>query len=143
LNKIRLVMPIVVAVVLGPLIAGLVFCILATVTNLSDQTGGLPPADLFKMFAVYIIFSYFEGGAIALLAGVLVSIWMIWRPPGLIVAVVAALAAVGLYRLAADLGMLSPPADNAVRNNLALTLVVAVIAASACWLLTRRFVRTA
>ena len=142
MQKIRLLMPIVVAVVLGPLVAGLIFCVLAVSTNLVDQTGGLPIADIFKMFGVYVIFAYLEGGALALLAGLLVSIWMIRHPPGFVVAVVAALASVGLYRLAAEIGILSPSGANLVRNNLALTLVLAVISASVCWLLTRRFVST-
>jgi uncharacterized membrane protein len=138
-TTIRLLMPIVVAVGLGPLVPALIFCVLAVSTNLVDQTGGQPIADLFKMFGVYVIFAYLEGGALALLAGLLVSIWMIWHPPNIVVAVVAALASVGLFRLAADIG-LSPSGANLVRNSLALTLVLAVISAGACWLLTRRFV---
>ena len=137
--KIRLLMPIAVAVRLGPLVAGLCFCALAISTNLFDQAGGLPIADLFKMYGIYIAFAYFEGSGIALLAGFLVSIWMIWRPPGLHVAVVAALGSVGLYRLAAQIGALSPSGASLVRNNIALTLALAAVSASGCWLLTRRF----
>jgi hypothetical protein len=139
----RLLLPIVIAVVLGPLAAGLMFCLLAVFTFVFDQTGGLPLADLLTIFGVYIVFAYIEGGAIALLAGVLVSIWMIWRPPGVVVAIVAATAAIGLFRLAAELGFLSPSGGSLVRNNLTLALVVAVIAAGVCWLLTRRFARAA
>jgi hypothetical protein len=54
----RLLMPIVIAGVLGPLIAGLMFCLLAVFTFMFDQTGGLPVADLLKMFGVYIIVAY-------------------------------------------------------------------------------------
>ena len=140
---VRLLMPIVVAGVLGPLIAGLIFCLLAVFTYLFDPSGGMPITDLFKMFGVYLIFAYFEGGPIALLAGLLVSIWMIWRPPGLAVAILAANAAIALYRLAAEIGMLGPSGGNLVINNFALTLMLAVMAASVCWLLMRRFARTA
>ena len=103
---------------------------------------GLVLLGLLVMFGIYIIFAYFEGGPIALLAGLLVSIWMIRRPPGFIVAIVAAVAAVGLYRLAADIGWLSPSGGSLVVNNLALTLAVSVVAAGVCWLLMRRFAAT-
>jgi hypothetical protein len=139
----HLLLPIVIAVVLGPLIAGLMFCLLAVFTYFFDPTGGMPLADLYTMFGVYIAVAYLEGGAIALLAGLLVSLWMIWRPPGFVVAIVAAVAAIGLFRLAAELGFLSPSGGSLVRNNLALALAVAVIAAGVCWLLTRRFARMA
>jgi len=143
MRKMRLLLPIVVAVGLGPLVAGLIFCMLAASASLFDQSGALPISDLFKMFGFYIIFAYFDGGAIALLAGVLVSIWMIWRPPGFAVAIAAAVVSVGLHRLAADVGLLSPSGANLVRNNLALTLVLSVIAAGVCWLLMRRLARAA
>ena len=136
----RLLMPIVVAGVLGPLIAGLIFCLFALFTYVSDP-GGISLAELFTIFGIYIIFAYFEGGAIALLAGLLVSIWMIRRPPGFVVAIVAAVAAVGLYRLAADIGWLSPSGGSLVVNPL--TLAVSVVAAGVCWLLMRRFAATA
>ena len=143
----RLLLPIVIAVALGPLIAGLMFWLLAVFnevfdTLVSNRTGPIPVADLFELFGLFILVAYFEGGAIALLAGALVSIWMIWRPPGLVVAIVAAVAAIGLVRLSAELGFLSA-SGILVRNNLAPALVVAVIAAAVCWLLMRRFARTA
>jgi hypothetical protein len=141
-KKIGLLMPIVVAGGLGPFVAGLIFCLLAVSTNLFDQTGGLPIADLLKLFGVYIIFAYIEGGAVALVAGLLVLIWIIWHPPNLVVAVVAAVASVGLFRIAAEFGILSASGADLVRDNLTLTLVFAVIAAGTCWFITRRFLRT-
>jgi hypothetical protein len=140
-KKIEALLPIVIAVVLGPLVAGLIFCALAASIYLFGDTGGLPVADLFTMFGIYIAASYAEGGAIAFLAGTLVSIWMIWRPPGLVVAIMAALASVGLYRLADEIGFLSPSSASLVRNNLGQTLALSVIAAGGCWFLTRRFVK--
>lgn len=95
----RLLIPVVVAVVLGPLIGGLAVCVLALASNLVDQTGSLPVIDLFTMFGFYIVFAYISGGAIALLAGILVSIWMISRPPSLIVVVAAAVLATAVELL--------------------------------------------
>ncbi len=138
----RLLMPIVVAGVLGPLVAGLIFCLLALYTYVVDPTG-TSVADLLTMSGIYIAFAYFEGGPIALLAGLLVSIRMIRRPPGLVVAVAAAIIAVGLFRLAAQIGLLSPSGGSLVVNNFALTLAVSVVAACVCWLLMRRFATTA
>ena len=135
----RLLMPIVIAVVLGPLIAGLAVCLLSLVTSIFDPVGAMPAADLFAMFAIFILFAYVEGAPVALLAGVLVSLWMIRRPPGLLVAVAAAAAAIGIFRLAAEIAWLSPGAGGAVRNNFLLTLALAILAAAVCWLLTRRF----
>ena len=48
-------MPIVVAGVLGPLIAGLIFCLFALFTYVSDP-GGISLAELFTIFGIYIIF---------------------------------------------------------------------------------------
>ncbi len=110
-----LLMPIVVAGVLGPLVAGLIFCLLALYTYVVDPTG-TSVADLLTMSGIYIAFAYFEGGPIALLAGLLVSIWMIRRPPGLVVAVAAAIIAVGLFRLAAQIGLLSPSGGSPERR---------------------------
>src|SRR5579871_6002360 len=127
---VRLLMPMVIAVGLGPLIAGLIFCLLAVYTNFSDPSTVLPISDLFKMFSIYIVFAYFAGGPIALLAGLIVSIWMIWRSPGLVVA------------MAAEIEFLSSMDSSMVYNNFVLLLVLSGVAAGVCWLLTRRFART-
>ena len=68
-RPVRLLMPIVVAVVLGPLIAGLAVCVLATVSNLLDLADSLPMLYLFKMFGFFVVFAYIKGAGIALLAG--------------------------------------------------------------------------
>jgi hypothetical protein len=135
----RLLLPMVIAVVLGPLVAGLAVCLLAVYTNVSDPATALPLADLFVMFAIYISFAYLEGAPIALLAGLLVSIWMLFRPPGLVVAVVAAALAVALFRLAAEFAWLGPIRGGLALNNFRLLLALAVVAAAVCWLLMRRF----
>lgn len=136
---VRLLMPVVVAVVLGPLIAGLAVCLLAIASSLFDQAGSLPMVDLFKMFGFYIVFAYVSGGAIALLAGVLVSIWMISRPPSLIVIIAAAVIATAVYLGLGTLGILGPVELTNARANFLLMFALAVIAGVGCWLLTRRF----
>jgi hypothetical protein len=139
---VRLLMPIAIAALLGPLVGALIFCLLSTLSYVFDTTDGDHVADLFNMFRIYILFAYLDAGAIALLAGLLVSTWMIWRRPSLVVAIVAAVTAVGLFRLAVEIGMLIPYGGELVRDNLALTFAMAVVAAGVCWLLTGRFVKT-
>jgi hypothetical protein len=135
---VRLLAPIVIAVVLGPLIAGLAVTLFAVVHSVLYDTGGLSLADLKELAVFYIIFAYVIGGAIALLAGILVSIWMIWYPPGAIVVTAAAVIATVVYMGIGALGALGP-----VDSSFLFTLVFAVIAANGCWLLMRRFARTA
>jgi hypothetical protein len=138
-RTVRLLMPVVVAVALGPLIAGLAVCVLAIVSNLFNPIGSLPIADLFPMFGVYIIFAYMLGSQIALLAGILVSLWMISRPPDLIVVVAAALLATAVFLGLSALGVLGLAELTNARANFLLIPALAVIAAIGCWLLTRRF----
>jgi hypothetical protein len=132
-------MPVVIAVVLGPLIAGLAVCALAIANTLFDQASSLPVVDLFKMFGFYIIFAYITGGAIALLAGILVSIWMISRPPSLIVVIAAAVIATAVYLGLGALGLFGLIEFTNARANFLLIFALAIIAAIGCWLLTRRF----
>jgi hypothetical protein len=142
-KAIRLVIPVVIAVVLGPLIAGLAVCLLALGNNFIDRSSALPLGDLFAMFGVYIVFAYFIGGVIALIAGLLVSIWMIWREPNAFVTIGAAVIATVGYMAIGALGFLGPAEWTNARSNFLFTLALAVIAAAACWFLTRRFLRSA
>jgi hypothetical protein len=138
---IRFLMPIVIAVALGPLIAGLAVSIFAFGTSIFDNTGSLPMADILKMSGFYIVFAYFLGSAIAVLAGILVSIWMFWRPPNVIVVIAATVIATCSYMAVGALGYLGPAEWTNAHSNFLLTLVLAVIAAAGCWFLTRRFVK--
>jgi len=122
------------------MIAGLLVCLAALFTTIFDWTGALHVTDLPVMFGVYIIFSYILGVPIAFLAGLLMSIWMISRPPGFIVAIGSSDISVGLYRLVAEPGFLSPARTFQARANFALIMALAVISAGFCWLLTRRLV---
>jgi hypothetical protein len=135
---IRLLMPIVIAVALGPLIAGLAVTLFAVVISVFDGSGVMSLSDLKELSVFYIIFAYVIGGAIALLAGILVSIWMIWYPPSAIVVTAAAVIATVVYMVIGALGVLGP-----VDSSFLFTLVFAVIAANGCWLVMRRFARTA
>jgi len=140
---IRLLMPIVIAVVLGPLIAGLAISLFAVFTSIFSDTAALQFTDVMAMSVFYIMFAYLIGGAIALLAGILVSIWMIWYSPSAVVVTAAAVIATAVYMGIGALGVLGPVEWNNARSNFLFTLVLAVIAANVCWLLTRRFARTA
>ena len=136
----RHVMPVVIAVGLGPLIAGLAVTIYAVGVNLSDNTGSLPLTDLLKMASFYLIFAYFLGGPIAFLAGLLVSIWMIWRQPNAIAVVSAAMIATCVYMGIGALGALGLAEMTNARSNFVFTLALAAVAAVGAWILTRRFV---
>jgi hypothetical protein len=131
----RSVMPIVVAVVLGPLVGGIGVCLFAAGHYLVDWPLG-PVGDLLGLFVLYMIFAYVLGWPIALLAGLLMSVWMSFRPPGIAGAIVAAVGSVGLLWLAAAANLLGP-APNLAFGGLGLTLAVSVFAAIACWLIVR------
>jgi hypothetical protein len=137
----RLVMPIVIAVALGPLIAGLAVSMFAVVINILENAGSLATADLLDLFGFYIVFAYVLGSMIALLAGTLMSIWMVWRPPNAFVAIAAAEIATCLYMGIGALGFLGPTEWTNARSNFLFTFVLAATAAAGCWFLTRRFVR--
>ena len=134
----RFLMPIVVAGELGPLAAGLAVCLYAAGRGVVDPIPGATMSDLLGLFELYMVFAYLLGWPIAVLAGLLMSIWMIFRAPGIIGAIVASVAAVGLMWLAAAAG-LTGPVPNLAYGMLAATLAVSVIAAIACWLITLPF----
>ena len=152
----RFLMPVLIAVGLGPLTGGLAAGLLAVGTSILDHMGlvigtfplpcncdaTLAMADVFELLAIYIVSAYLLGGVIALLAGLLVSIWMIWRPPSAFVVVAAAVIATAVYMGIGAFGLLGPAAWSNARGNFLYTLVLAVIAvisALVCWLLARRF----
>ena len=146
----RFLMPVLIAGGLGPLTGGLAAGLLAVGTSILIHMGlvtgtfplphaGLSMADVFELLAICIVFAYPLGGVIALLAGLLISIWMIWRPPSVFVVVAAAVIASAVYMgIGASFGLLGP----AAWSNAAYALVfavIAVISAFVCWLLVRRF----
>jgi len=137
-RPLRFLTPIVVAGVLGPLAGGLAVCVLVAGTYLADWPLG-PIADLFGAFLLYMVFAYVLGWPIALLAGLLMSIWMSFRAPGIIPAVAAAVGAVGLLWLAAAANLLGP-LPNLAFGTFFFTLGASVAAAILCWLVVRPFV---
>jgi hypothetical protein len=135
----RVLGPILVAVVLGPLVAGIAVWLFAIASNLSDPATSLPFADFGGLLVLYVIMAYFIGGPVALLAGLLVSLWMIRRPPNVLVVNAAAVIATGVFMGIAALGVLGPVEENHGRSNFLFTLALAVVSANICWLLMRRF----
>jgi hypothetical protein len=133
----RLSTPILVAAVLGPLFAGLAVCLYAA-AQFAIATDPGPISGLLGLCVLYMMFAYALGWPIAALAGLLMSIWMIFRAPGIVGAIAATVAAVGLLWLAAAADIMGP-VPNLAYGMLALTLAVSVVAAIACWLLTRPF----
>jgi len=133
----QLSVPIVVAAVLGPFFAGLAVCLYAA-AQFAVATDPGPISALLGLCVLYMMFAYVLGWPIAALAGLLMSVWMIFRAPGIIGAIIATVAAVGLTWLAAAADLMGP-VPNLAYGMLALTLAVSVLAAIACWLITLPF----
>src|SRR5262245_43249280 len=127
----RHLMPIVIAVALGPLIAGLAFGLLMLVANIFEPM--TPMTDLFVLAGAYTLIAYIVGYVIALLAGILVSIWMIWSQPNVLVAIGAAVIATSAYVGLGATGLLGPVEYVTGPSNFWVTLTLAVIAAAGCW----------
>jgi hypothetical protein len=140
---VHLLAPIVVAAVLGPLVVGLAVWLFALGRSLFDPIELLPLADWWGLLVFYVIMTYFIGGPIALLSGVLVSLWMIRRLPSALIVNAAAVIATAVFMGVAALGVLGPVEETNGRSNFWFTLVFAVVAANVCWLLLRRFARKA
>ena len=141
----RALLAIVAAVALGPLVAAIAMWLLLLVTTVVDPSGFLPSlkdaiVHAPKLILTLTIAAYRAGTVIALIAGVLVALWMLWRPVNVAVVLVASVAA-ALAELA-----LSEPAvfvGTASREDLWIMPPLAAVAGAACWLLLRRFARPA
>jgi hypothetical protein len=138
---VRFLVPIVVAVVLGPLAVGVTIWLLNLASNVFRLFG--PDASLtfadFHGFLVYlVIMAYVIGGPIALLAGLLVSLWMIRHPPTALVVNAAAVIATVVFMAVAATGILGPVEQTNGRSNLFFMLVTAIFAANVCWFAMRR-----
>jgi len=131
----RHLIPILAAVLVGPLIAGFAVSLYAMRDDIFDSTHTFSFADEFGSSVAYILFAYIFGGPIALLAGVLVSIGMIWRKPNALLAIGSAVIATCVYTGIATLVDLP-------RVDIWFMLIFAVIAASGCWLLSLPFLKT-
>ncbi len=137
-RALQLLAPIVVASLLGPLLVAIALALFGIA---SDLIGGSLPAagDTFGMFVFQAIMAYFIGGPIAFLAGLLVSLWMIWRAPNALVVNAAAVLATAAFMGVAASGVLGPVEETNGRSNFLFMLVCAIVAANICWLLMRPF----
>jgi hypothetical protein len=143
---VRFLAPIVIAVVLGPLAVSVTFWLLDLASNvfhMLDPESGISLADFPGFLVFLVIMSYFIGGPIALLAGVLVSLWMIRRPPSAFIVNAAAVIATIVFMGVAATGVLGPVEETNGRSNFFFMLVGAIFAANVCWLVMRRFLRVA
>jgi hypothetical protein len=141
---VELLAPVVVAVVLGPLAVSVTFWVLDLASNvfhLLDPDSGMSLADFGGFFVFLVIMAYFIGGPIALLAGVLVSLWMLRRPPTALVVNAAAVIATVIFMAVAASGVLGPVEETNGRSNFFFMLVAAVFAANVCWFVMQRILR--
>lgn len=137
----RFILPIVVAIVLGPLIAALTITLVATGYGFFDEIKRSSIIDIPGAFLFFIIFSYIYGFVIAFLSGLLVSIWMLWRQPsGIVVMTAATVVTISFLGVAAS-GLLGPEEQTNATSNFWFLFPLALVAAAGCWFLTRRFVR--
>lgn len=138
---IRVMMPIIIAVGLGPALAGLVV-LTPSLAGLLENPSSQALSDLVGFFVFTMVFSYVIGSPIAAIAGALVSIWMVWRRPTLLVTMAAAVIATSGFMSIAALGALGPVQETNGRSNFLFTLVLAVIASIGCWFVARPFDRS-
>jgi len=141
----RALLAIVAAVALGPLVAAVAMWLLLLVTTVADPSGWLPSlkdavVHAPKLIVTLTIGAYRAGAAIALLAGVLVALWMLWRPLNMVVVLAASVAAC-VVRLA----LIEPAVflGSGPREDLWVMPPLAAVAGAGCWLLLRRFARPA
>lgn len=136
---VTLLAPIAVAVVLGPLVAGIAVGLFAVASDLFDPLASFSFSDDGVLLGFDVVLAYYIGWPIALLAGILTSLWMMRGPPSALVVNAAAVIATVVFMGVAALGVLGAIEEFNGRSNFLFTLVAAVVAANVCWLLMRRF----
>ncbi len=137
---VRFLAPIVVAAVIGPLAVTVPLWLANFASDLLNPgSSSLGDAGGFLVFL--IIMTYFIGWPIAVLAGLLVSLWMIRRPPSTLVVNAAAVIATAIFMGVAATGVLGPVEETNGRSNFWFTLVAAVFAANVCWFAMVRSLR--
>jgi hypothetical protein len=140
---VRFLAPIVVATALGPLAVSVPLWLANFASDLFNPAGSSSLGDAGGTLVFLIIMTYFIGWPIALLAGLSVSLWMIRRPPSVLVVNAAAVIATVIFMGVAATGVLGPVEETNGRSNFWFTLVAAVFAANVCWFLMLRFLRPA
>ena len=141
----RALLAVLAAVAVGPLVAAIALWLLLLVTTVADPSGFLPSlkdavVHAPKLILTLVIAAYRAGAVIALIAGVLVALWMLWRPLNVIVVLAASVAAA-----LAGLALVEPAVffGAGPREDLWITPPLAAVAGAGCWLLLRRFARPA
>jgi hypothetical protein len=138
--------PIVAAVVLGPLAVSLAFWLADLASNvfrLLDRDSSVTIADFPGFFVFLVIMAYVIGGPIALLTGLLVSLCMIRHPPSAFIVNAAAATTTFTFMGVAATGLLGPVQETNGRSNFLFILVAAVFAANVYWFVVRRFLPAA
>jgi hypothetical protein len=135
----RFLAPIAIAVVVGPLVVSLSLWTFDVAKELFDPASSVSLADERGALVFVVIMAYFIGAPIAFIAGLLVSLWMIRRPPSALAVNGAAVVATVGFMVVAATGVLGPVEETNGRSNMVFMLVAAVFAANVCWFLTRRF----
>lgn len=141
----RALLAVAVAVVLGPFMAAVGMWLMMLVATVIDPSGWLPSlkdaiAGTPKIFTILVMGSYRVGSTVALLAGLMVGLWMIRRPPNLLVVLAASVVASLIW-----LGLTEPQVFRGIGHyeDLYVMPPVAAFAGAACWILLRRFARRA
>jgi hypothetical protein len=138
----RFLAPIVVAVILGPLAVSIALWIANVASDLFTHTSS-SLADDGGLLVFLVIMAYFIAWPIALFAGLLVSLWMIRRPPSALAVTAAAVIATLIFMGIAATGVLGPVEETHGRSNLGFMLVAAIFAANVCWFSMRLLLRAA
>ncbi len=142
----RRALAVIIAVGLGPLVAGLIVFVYALgmvffAFDNPPQTVGVALTKAAELFGISIIGAYSIGGIVALIAGLLIALWMKWSPPRLsIVLAAVAVAIVAKFAVteprAVLLAIVTLP-----YGRLPIALALGLLAATICWFMMRRFVR--
>jgi hypothetical protein len=139
-RALHFVLTIAVALVFGPLIAGLL--ISGNVIMIGMEQGAFGRDDIRPVAVAIVWGTYVLGGGIAAVAGLLVAVWGLWRKPMLVIVLVAtAIGTLVAFPVATpsalDVGIPTEP------PGWPMTLGLAVITAAGCWLIARPLLRVA
>jgi hypothetical protein len=128
-----------IAVILGPLIAGIALSAFFALALALFVTHSFAPMTISNASlgaskgALYAFYhSYYVGVPIALIAGLLVGLtWILWRAPNVVIVLSAAALATLIWNFVGWSGSLF---------DLMLALPAVLLAAAGCWVLSRRYV---
>ena len=135
---------IVVATILGPLIAGVsIFMVGAIVVLVQGGLGaaglGGIVASLPELLVEMVGAAYIGGGIIAFVAGAIVGMWTLMRQPTIVVVVGAVVAANLLFYILYEPGAFMSDGGASIAS-IFMSTVISIYAAVVCWFAGRRFV---